>query len=729
MRSKLAGAIAFGIFAVTICIAFKISSLGKRSNLELLSDNVQSEAGLTKASAQWLIRAYAEELTSLASLEESLKENPQPGLVNTVFLKSELLAAALLEPAKSGWRLRWVKQKNKKSSLWSSANSEKMIRSLPLAAVQSDNVIWFRHLSKSGHALYSFLVRLNSRNGRGARAGGPFIAVGVLSNQAFSSLIENFKSTTREVMILDEQGHALGYTSQQYVGAPMKTHPMVGSLLKERKILSVGEYKNRSQQAIVGAYEKLDNSNLYVAVAQSTGSLPQLVSSQILSLLGFSVGGFLLATVFAFYLIRPTIAAYEYLQDLAIALGQGLPIRQPAHYAEFPPVLLQSIENLKSEGPPKGAVVSEGSMVSPKSNADILEKEKSTIYRQVASGLVSALNGPIHVILGQSQLARSKADQTDQSDHVIAIEREARAARKTLENLMRVSGDADDKRIRVKPNEIILLTVKSLKNELQKMGVIVKNEISPIGQVLVNPEKLQLAFTEIIKNAIESMVESDSKELLLSSKNKGSLLTLLIQDSGSGVDNPNLAKVFSPFFTTKEPEDHKGLGLSMAKGIVESLGGKIKIESSAQEGTQVAIELPIASAEEETMEAKSSVIPWESDPNSKTADLSGHLPITGSEADNLPTLPSHEEDSDLSLLLDDETEEDFLESVSDSKDSIPEEIVASQEFEVAAQQPEDLDSEEISAVESASQLKQESNSADTDTDFVVSIRKPKVGGS
>ena len=68
-------------------------------------------------------------------------------------------------------------------------------------------------------------------------------------------------------------------------------------------------------------------------------------------------------------------------------------------------------------------------------------------------------------------------------------------------------------------------------------------------------------------------------------------LKIIVRDSGHGISAGDLARIFDPFFTHKK--DHAGLGLSITQGIIENHGGKIKVRSEVDLGTEFVIELPL----------------------------------------------------------------------------------------------------------------------------------------
>lgn len=110
------------------------------------------------------------------------------------------------------------------------------------------------------------------------------------------------------------------------------------------------------------------------------------------------------------------------------------------------------------------------------------------------------------------------------------------------------------------------------------------------GLLLLDEERMRSAIGQIIENAIESMKGGGQLNATIGITNDG-WQRLLIRDTGSGIDKEHITKVFYPFYTTKERK--KGLGLSLAKKIIDAHGGRIEIKSEEHAGTEIAIYFPI----------------------------------------------------------------------------------------------------------------------------------------
>jgi len=104
-----------------------------------------------------------------------------------------------------------------------------------------------------------------------------------------------------------------------------------------------------------------------------------------------------------------------------------------------------------------------------------------------------------------------------------------------------------------------------------------------------DPERLRIALVNMLVNARHAVNGSQSGVTLHTSLS-GDRIRIVIADRGAGIEARDLAHVFDPYFTTKR--GGTGLGLPIAKNIVEGLGGTITVASTPGRGTEMRIELP-----------------------------------------------------------------------------------------------------------------------------------------
>jgi two-component system NtrC family sensor kinase len=118
--------------------------------------------------------------------------------------------------------------------------------------------------------------------------------------------------------------------------------------------------------------------------------------------------------------------------------------------------------------------------------------------------------------------------------------------------------------------------------------------------VLADPNQLQQVFLNIIMNAADALAEGEGeegiKQLNIRSERIQGSIEVRFSDTGPGIPDKELLRIFDPFYTTKEPGKGTGLGLSVCYRIVEGLGGKIRAESKTGEGTTIIVSLPLYEA-------------------------------------------------------------------------------------------------------------------------------------
>ena len=100
----------------------------------------------------------------------------------------------------------------------------------------------------------------------------------------------------------------------------------------------------------------------------------------------------------------------------------------------------------------------------------------------------------------------------------------------------------------------------------------------------------------LIRNAIDAMLGSERRHLMIRTRAEGKFVRISVQDSGSGLDDAVSQKLFQPFVTSKK--SGMGVGLSICRTIVEAHGGKIWFESASDGGTIFHFTLPVARGSE-----------------------------------------------------------------------------------------------------------------------------------
>jgi signal transduction histidine kinase/ActR/RegA family two-component response regulator len=150
-------------------------------------------------------------------------------------------------------------------------------------------------------------------------------------------------------------------------------------------------------------------------------------------------------------------------------------------------------------------------------------------------------------------------------------------------------------------NEGILSALKMVHNEL-KYHCEIKTELGDIPIIQCYPGQLNQVFLNMLINASQAI--KDRGTVTLSTTKTPTHILISIKDTGCGIPEELLSKLYDPFFTTKEVGQGTGLGLSISHGIILKHGGKIEVESKVGEGTCFTIFLPIQGIQTENFEAE-----------------------------------------------------------------------------------------------------------------------------
>jgi len=131
-----------------------------------------------------------------------------------------------------------------------------------------------------------------------------------------------------------------------------------------------------------------------------------------------------------------------------------------------------------------------------------------------------------------------------------------------------------------------------------RMRATVERRYAPTALVVASIPRLARVFSHVLRNAGESIpggLPDANHVTVQTGQDARGHVTIVVTDTGLGIEQADLPFVFDPFFTTKKDAATRGLGLTAARSDVRALGGEIAVESLVGRGTRVRITLPAAS--------------------------------------------------------------------------------------------------------------------------------------
>jgi len=222
----------------------------------------------------------------------------------------------------------------------------------------------------------------------------------------------------------------------------------------------------------------------------------------------------------------------------------------------------------------------------------LIRKEKLAVLGQLAGGVGHELRNPLGIISNcvyYLEMALSDADETIQK-HLKMISSEVYKSEKIISNLLNLSRTKSISKEKIVVSELV---DRILRKHTPPKGIEVNTEIaSQLPPVFVDSGQIEQVLVNLVSNAYQSM--SEGGKLTIKAYVKKNKVYLSLTDTGCGIPQENIKKLFEPLFTTKARGI--GLGLPIAKNLVEINGGKVEVESKEGKGSTFTVILPVQEA-------------------------------------------------------------------------------------------------------------------------------------
>lgn len=212
---------------------------------------------------------------------------------------------------------------------------------------------------------------------------------------------------------------------------------------------------------------------------------------------------------------------------------------------------------------------------------------------QLAAGIAHELNEPLGNILGFAQLAKKSPEIPNQaSQDIDKIVSASLHGRGIIKKLMIFARQMPPKRARVDLNQVVEEGLYFFEARCARSGIELVRLLSPnIPEITGDQAQLNQVLVNLVVNSIQAM--PDGGKLIIQTYADNENVSLVVEDTGFGISEDVIKKIFIPFFTTKDVNEGTGLGLAVVHGIVTSHKGSIKVKSKVGQGTRFEIQLPV----------------------------------------------------------------------------------------------------------------------------------------
>ncbi|MBK7864765.1 MAG: hypothetical protein IPJ65_40420 [Archangiaceae bacterium] len=231
------------------------------------------------------------------------------------------------------------------------------------------------------------------------------------------------------------------------------------------------------------------------------------------------------------------------------------------------------------------------------------ETERLVSIGQLASGAAHEINNPLAFLMSNVVTLRDEVSDTqeaiakarskeDAAEWVEMLDDTLDGARRIadiVKHLQVLATPGLTTRERVQINDTVNRAVAAVVGQQHRVTLDLQSTIT----METAPARLQQAFEHVVRNARQAV--EDETHISITTRDEDDEVVIRVEDKGVGIPDDVLPHVFEPFFTTRSVGKGTGLGLTATWGIVQQLGGRVSIASTAGAGTTLEIRLPVVS--------------------------------------------------------------------------------------------------------------------------------------
>ena len=209
----------------------------------------------------------------------------------------------------------------------------------------------------------------------------------------------------------------------------------------------------------------------------------------------------------------------------------------------------------------------------------------------LVAGLAHEIGTPMGVIQGHAKLLGSAIQGEDARWRLDTIQGQIARISKIIQTLLKMARPSRARHDAVDLESLIDSTLSFLREKFEHAEIRVVRSVEPVAEIAGDFERLQQLLLNLFLNAADAMPEGGELRVAVRPAEEGGV-EIRVADTGFGIPEADLPRVFDPFFTSKMAGEGNGLGLMVVDAIVGDHGGSISVSSAAGEGAEFRIHLP-----------------------------------------------------------------------------------------------------------------------------------------
>lgn len=239
-------------------------------------------------------------------------------------------------------------------------------------------------------------------------------------------------------------------------------------------------------------------------------------------------------------------------------------------------------------------------------NQQVVETGKLASIGELAAGIAHEINNPVAIMVEEAGWIQDLLEEEEfyKSKNLNEFERslnqirsQGRRCKEITHKLLSFARKTDTQVQDIQLNSVVEEIVGLSEQMARHNNITIEKYLQQnLPFVHMSPSEMQQVLLNLINNAIDAMAPSGGKIIIRTRhiQEKEDAVMISVEDTGTGIPQANLSRIFDPFYSTKAVGKGTGLGLSICYGIIKKNGGDIDVESTLDVGTTFYIQIPVS---------------------------------------------------------------------------------------------------------------------------------------
>lgn len=287
---------------------------------------------------------------------------------------------------------------------------------------------------------------------------------------------------------------------------------------------------------------------------------------------------FFLVYLLSRHFIKPIIDLAEAMGEVEVAMGEkSMPVAGSDELSRLAESYNEMVQRIRHAGEEM-----------KQAHEKLLQSEKLATLGVLASSVAHRINNPLGGLFNCLRLLQRQGDDPAfRATYLGLIEEGLVSIEKTVGQLLSTAGRRGEEEKRCRPSLVVAGILKFLDYRMKKQNIVYVQEVEDDLVVPVAPHDLEEMLLNTMINAIQAMETGGTLRVVVIRGEEG--ITVIVADSGVGIPEEELSRVFDLFYSTKKAGEGTGLGMWMTYELVKKYHGNIRLDSQVGIGTTVII--------------------------------------------------------------------------------------------------------------------------------------------